>query len=227
MGIVLSEEKREMRGNLRFPSLALLLMATTAFEATGAVVTFQASYEFSGGTAPTGAPPWLTASFDDHGATGSVTMTLTATNLTGNEFVSGWYLNLSPALNPGDLVFSSPTKIGSFTDPTVGLGADLFKADGDGSYDILLSFLTSDGLSSRFSAGDSVSYVITGISSLTASSFDCLGVEESGAGYGPFPMAAHVQGIGPDSASGWVTVPEPACICLLLLGGLAAMRRRR
>ena len=226
-----------INAKLLFPIVALgfsCILAGVATEANAGLYTVQASIEFSGAAAPVGTPPWLTATFDDHSSSGLVTMTLAATNLTGSEFVSEWYLNLDPALDPTDLIFSAPTKTGVFTTPSISLHTDHFKADGDGKYDILLGFATSGGGSpspTRFDSADAVTYTITGISSLTASSFDFL--SQPAGGHGPFAMAAHVQGVGPDGAlSGWVapgggfTIPEPATIGFLALGGLTAMRRR-
>jgi len=204
----------------------VLGIATTEAGATS--VTFQASLEYAGGTPPVGSAPWLTATFDDGNSSGLVTMTLVATNLTGNEFVSVWDFNLDPNLEPTDLIFSAPAKVGSFADPKISLGENEFKADGDGHFDILVGFVTSDGLPDRFSAGDSVSYTITGIQDLTANSFNFMSAPD-GAGTGLYPTAAHVQatGGGGDSTSGWVSVPEPVSLSLLGMGGLVAMLRRR
>lgn len=200
----------------------VLVLGTQMAGAT--IITFQASVEFSNGTAPVGAPPWLTATFNDSGGSGSVVMTLTATNLTGNEYVSNWDFNIAPSLDVGSLVFSGPTKVGSFTDPTISEGEDQFKADGGGTFDIKVHFATSDGSNTLFGAGDAVSYTITGIPTLTANSFNFLSSPSGSKGL--FPMAANVLGIGADNCSGWVSTPEPATVVLLAIAGLMALRRR-
>ena len=209
----------------RVTSLVLVLQVVLAAGAEGAIVTFQLGKEFSGATPPAGSAPWLTATFDDGGSAGSVTLMLTATNLTGDEDVEEWYLNLDPALDSTELSFSLASKTGVFDDPTVSLGADQFKADGDGNYDILFAF-ASGPPSKRFTAGDSIQYTVTDIAGLTAGSFDFLSAPNGG--HGPFLVAAHVRSIGPDEDSGWVTAPEPASVGLLALGlgAVAALRRR-
>lgn len=194
--------------------------------ASASVLTYDLSVEFSGATPPAGATPWLRAVLDDGGSPGSVAMTLSTPNLVAKEFVSKWYFNLDPVLDPTSLIFSAPIKVGSFTDPTVNLGVNAFKADGDGKYDIKLAFATNDGFPTRFGVGDAATFMITGIPTLTASSFNFLSLPAGG--HGPFPTAAHVQGIGPCGAnSGWVTVPEPATMSLLGIGGALGLVRRR
>ncbi|MCK5113891.1 MAG: PEP-CTERM sorting domain-containing protein [Phycisphaerae bacterium] len=194
--------------------------------AHGTMLSFDLSIEFSGATPPVGATPWLKATFDDGGTPGSVNLKLTTPNLSGTEFVSVWSFNLDPTLNLGDLAFSAPTKTGAFTDPVISTGVDAFKANGDGYYDIKLAFAKGGGTSKRFGVGDAVEYTITGIPSLTSSSFDFL--SKPGGGHGPYTTAAHVQSIGSGGEdSGWVTVPEPATMSLVLLGGVGILLRRR
>jgi hypothetical protein len=185
--------------------------------------------EFSGATPPVGVSPWLTATFDDEGTPGTVKLTLTATNLTGSEFVSGAYFNLNTSYSAlTDFSISAPTKTGTFNDPTIDLGIDAFKADGDGLYDFRLNFAQGPP-SGRFGVGDSVEYTVTGIGAaagvLVADDFKFLSLPDGG--HGPFYVAAHIQGIGPaGSASGWITAPEPAS-WLLALGMIAIAGRRR
>lgn len=72
--------------------LWLLMLISTPAQA--AILTFPASIEFSGATPPSGPSPWVTVVFDDQGGSGSVLMSLTATNLTGVEFITSLQLNL-------------------------------------------------------------------------------------------------------------------------------------
>ncbi len=178
--------------------------------AQGSVISYGLSIEFSGGTPPAGSTPWITATFDDQNTPGTVQLKLETTNLVGTEFVRGWYFNFNPLLNLSDISFSAPVKTGTFSDPTINMSTNAYKADGDGKYDIRIDFATSGP--NRFGVGDSVEYTITGLGSaaaLVAADFDFMSQPDGG--HGPFPTAAHVQGIGPGgSNSGWATVPEPA-----------------
>jgi hypothetical protein len=207
---------------------AIFLLLSTQVVAD--TLTFDTSIEFSGGTPPSGAPPWMRAVFDDGGGSGSVMLTLSNLGLVDMEFVSEWDFNLDPALDPTALVFSAPTKVGMFMDPTISTGTDAFQANGDGKYDIQFAFSVSGmmGGALRFGAGESMELTISGIPSLTASSFDFLSAPMGG--HGPFPTAAHVQGIGPTGEdSGWVTVPEPSSLLLVTLYAICAfgaLRRR-
>ena len=195
--------------------------------AQAAVITFDLDQEFSGATPPAGSSPWLRSTFDDGGGSGSVTMTLTALNLTGSEFVTEWDFNLDPSLNLASLIFSAPAKTGTFADPIISTGVDAFQADGDGKYDIQFAFDNAPP-ANRFGVGDSVQYTISGIPTLTASSFNFLSAPAGGKG--PFQTAAHVQGIGAQgNDSGWVSpVPEPSMAAVsVLLAALAGPFRRR
>jgi len=193
--------------------------------------------EFSGATAPVGSSPWLTPKFDDENTAGTVVLTVETTNLSGSEFVSGLYLNVDPSIDPADLNFSSPTKTGTFSNPSILLSTDAYKADGDGKYDILLQFSTSSG--NEFGAGEEVEYTITGVGSaagLLATDFVFLSAPAGG--HGPFFAAAHVQSIGAGGDSGWIApepgldptsipVPEPTSITLLSLGLILVAGKRR
>ena len=101
------------------------------------VLSFDLDFEFSGATAPCGSTPWLNATFDDHGSSGVVDLTLTALNLVDDEFVSGWYFNMDPEQSwslPFTSFLLTDTNTGAV--PTISFGEDSFKADGDGYFDI-------------------------------------------------------------------------------------------
>lgn len=219
--------------------LALLTLAPVS----ATVISFPMSIEFSGATAPVGSAPWLTATFDDQNTPGSVILTLATTNLTGTEFVREFDFNLRTTYDPATaLVFSAPTKVGTFTSPTISTLINGFKADGDGKYDVKLGFATGGGASGRFGVGESVQYTITGAGpaagTLVAADFAFLSHPDGG--HGPFYVAAHIQSIGANGDdSGWIThepgfdpfgeIPEPNSLVLLALSlcGLAQRRSFR
>jgi len=190
----------------------------------GAAKVSAADYVYSftntfSGTSPSNSGPWMEVWFHDV-TPGTVSLTISNIGLSGTEFISGLYLNLNTNFAAPSLSFqylggngAAPTNILT--------GLNQFKADGDGKYDILFDFDTTS--SSRFEAGEYLTYQITGIASLNVSDFNYLSAPAGGAG--PFLAAAHVQSIGPNGDSGWMrpgsfdpithTVPEPTCATLL------------
>ncbi len=116
---------------------------------------------------------------------------------------------------------------------TISTGADLYKADGDGRYDIKLLFNNGGSAANRFTAGEYLAYDIGGIPDLAASDFAYLSTPAGGAG--PFYAAAHVQRIGAGSLSGWIapkeistiSIPEPAATVLLIFAVWPACRWSR
>ena len=202
--------------------LALVVLGLVGIT-SAALVSFDVSVIFEGPGVPANPAPWLNATFDDGGTTGTVDLTITALGLDGNnEKISGVYLNLDPLLDPTQLAFSSPAKTGSFDDPSIGLGADTHKADGDGYYDILIGF-DNDGPDMAFNGNESVQYEIT-LTGITANSFDFL--SSPGGGTGLYKVAVHLLSLGATDESAWATVPEPATMALLALGGLLIRRKK-
>lgn len=213
---------------------AVAMLAGGVLPLSASTVTYDFG-QLSGGTSPDGTPPWLQAVFTDNSQpANTVQLTLTAGNLTGNEFVSCWYFNLNPALDPTGLNISVSGSSGSVTGPTVQTGANAFKAGPDGKYDVLLGFSTAN--SGRFMAGDSITFTITDLSGLTADDFDQLSTAAGGAG--PYLSAAHVQSIGQDGDSAWInptstflnsndrsplSVPDGSTTAILLGASLLAM----
>jgi hypothetical protein len=204
------------------------------------------TYDFgqvSGGSTPGGAPPWVQAVFTDAGLpANTVQLTLSAGNLSSSSYVSCWYFNLDPTLDPTALNFSVAGSTGAFTGPTVATGANGFKAGPDGKYDIMFAFSSTGDDSTRFSSGDSLTYTITGISGLTADDFNWLST--SAGGSGAYYSAAHVPStdascpawINPSTttqilgnADDRVNVPDVSTTIALLgvsMAGLGALRRK-
>ena len=208
--------------------LAMTLVVPQA-RATGIV--FNLDTVFSGqSTPPAGPGPWTSASLLDI-SPGTVQLTVTNVGLSTGEFIRGLYLNLNPADNVSDLHFSLVSSHGSFSLPSISLGEDSFKADGDGLYDILLSFGTAHN--TTFTVDDSVTYQITGIANLESSDFAFMSSPAGGSG--PFYAAAHVQGTPPNNGQscwiepgvGPIPVPEPAAEALLALGAGLWLARKR
>lgn len=220
----------------------LALLLACALGAAGAranVVVFGLSLEFSGATAPTGTSPWLTATIDDSfGGTDTVRLTVSASNLVSSEFVSSFFLNLNPTLNASNLTFVTQTNPSAPGSVTISKGTNAFKADGDGDYDLLFSFPTSE--TQRFGSGESYVVDIT-LPGMNLFAQDFLFVDAGGS-KGEYYAAAHVQSIGEAGKSGWigapgatttfnsVVVPEPTTYAALLglaTLGVAWVRRRR
>jgi hypothetical protein len=221
-------------GLLARTACVALAMGCAAMPATAGSVPFDFNTEFSGGQAPAGPAPWIIVTFSDTSTPGMVQLTVTTGGLTGNEDISGLYLNINPSLIVADLAFTSLNSgSGKIAASSIQLGEDAFKADGDGKYDILLNYPTGSG-PGTFNHTVSSSYDITysGSGAFSAASFDFLSTPMGG--HGPFLAAAHVlntTGAG-SGGSGWVApvspVPLPAAVWLLIsgLGGLAGFVRR-
>ena len=208
-----------------------------------------------GGFNPGGTAPWLTATINDGGGTGSVTVTMSvSSSLPSGEFVSDVFFNVDPTINPANLSFSNSSgqAAASITHTT---GGNCCNADGGGLYDIDFGFETANN-SNRFTAGESSVYTITA-TGLTAGSF--LFASTVHGGNGTWGAAAHIQGIantsggqtcsvfigsqehggsGSGSSSGDcgqlppAEVPEPSVLLLLgvgliAVGGVARRLTRR
>ena len=197
----------------------LLAAASLALNASGAGIIYQFDNSFSGAV-PTGTAPWVTANIQN--TSGGVDLTISTAGLTSGEFLGSLYLNINPSYNVNNLTFSFLGGTAGVSTPTIQTGEDGFKADGDGKYDILFSFDTSNA--GVFGAGDTMSFFISGISGLNANDFVYLSTPAGG--NGPFDAAGHIQGIGANGDSAWVNpsqgaivvpVPEPGSYALLLL----------
>lgn len=207
-----------------FVAVAVLVAAGPAAAAT---ITFGLDVEFSGADAPEGTAPWATATFDDSfGGANTVRLTMSANNLVDSETVKDWLFNFDPNLNPNQITFTPVNNSASVPDNIL-TGTDLFKADGDGFYDILFDFPPPPGSQdARFEAGETVIYDLTYVAPISAFSFNFL--SEPDGGQGEYFSAAQIQQIGPDdTGSGWIGfVPEPST-GLLVAAGLAALAASR
>jgi len=213
-----------------------LLVGSSAFGA----IEWTLNYEFSEATQPEG---YLFAKLEN--VTGGVQLTLES-HLAGSEFVGtnpqaqgGWLFNVASAFANGNLNVSEVTRSGSFLWDTTAAhfqqtpGNNEYRADGDGLYDFRFIFSNSGGATDRFGGSDRLVVLLSSsVPGLDETDFQLLS-EDTG-GKGPFYVAAHVQSIGPNGESGWITVPEPSTViagALLLLPFAAStvrfMRKNR
>lgn len=212
---------------LKFCSAAAC--ALLAMNVSAATVTFQYTESF-GAVTPDGPSPYATATFDDAGSAGSVTLTMQVASTVGAADVTEMYYNLNPSIDPTALSF---TRVGG-TGPLevfVRTGRDQFRAGGDGFYDILFEMPPPPGsLDGRFNAGEDLVFSIE-FPGLTASDFNLFGAP--GGGLGPYLSVARFQSTGPDQNGSDLVgaVPVPAAVWLFgsgLIGlvGIAARRKR-
>jgi|SRR5215469_14003032 len=208
---------------------SLLALAASPVHAD-LIYNFDPANTFSG-TAPAGT---LTVQFHTV-STGQVLMTITSNLATGENLDPGEAidLNIVPALSGdlGSLNFALQSNTGFSQAASVQQGEDAFKADGDGFYDISVTYSPS---TKAFTTGQAQTYLVTG-TGITESSFDAL--SSPGGGSGPFFAAIHVQNTpSGGSGSAWVSsapdpsgaVPEPASLTIFGVGlGVFGLLRRR
>lgn len=205
----------------------------TAFGTGAEALTFSLDQEFSGGTAPTGDPPWLTATFTQNGAN-TVRLTMSGSGLIGAEAVDQWLFNLNPTLNADNLAFTHISGLSADSIATTADNTNSISADGGGYYDINFNFPAGNP-SDRLGAGDTSVYDIA-LAGLLESDFDFLAAVHGANGV--FYTASHVISIGENDGSGWIgdsdgdssaPIPEPSTVLLMGTGlfGLAVWRKRR
>jgi hypothetical protein len=184
------------------------------------------------GASPAKPGPWVSELFQDI-APGTISLTISNSGLSGTEYLQKLYLNLNPKLDPTKLRFNEVGATAGLTLPTIQTGINSFQADGDGKYDVVLSFSTAN--KGRFAANDYLTYRITGISGLTTSDFEGFLSTRSGCS-GPFLGGVQIVSIGACGASGWadackvtpvIPVPEPSGGLFFALGAGVWMGMRR
>src|SRR5437016_2950350 len=185
MDFMFMQGQRSTKAKLYIGLVVVGILFSPALRASSIIYDYD---EVLSGVPPTGAAPWLTAVFSDNGPS-TVQLTLTAPGLLGHEFVSQWFFNLIPALDPAKLIFTETASSGSLSLPTITAGAA-----SDATYNILLNFGYSGAGRTGFSGGDSLTYTITGIAGLMAEDF--LYGHTPIAGHEPFYTAAYVETTG-------------------------------
>lgn len=217
-------------------ALSLLSTVGTA-QATVFEIDFTTSGAFSGvaPASPGSGTVFATAVFDDHGGSGSVTLTMNVLSnlLPASAYVNDWFFNV------GSAPLSAINFANGVAALTVDNGSNAFKADGTGgNFDFAFHFTTSNP--GELGQGHTSAYTLIG-SGITANSFNSVSVSSPlNAGNGGYVSALHLQGytVNGTSQSVWVAgqpggrtieVPEPATLALIGFGlfGIAATRRRR
>jgi hypothetical protein len=218
---------------LNFKGNVAVLAALAVWAGTSASafadLTLNLTTTFSGSSPASSTQPWVQAVLHDNGD-GTVNLTISTPNLSASENIDGFYLNFNSSLDVTKLSFTGFTvNSGTVNTPTPSTGANGFKADGDGFYDIKLAF-TPGGTAGAFGAGESVTYTISS-SQGNISSLDFDFFSSPGGGAGTWAAAAHIQNTvgGVTSDSGWIgAVPEPSTVIagalLLLPFGASAVR---
>jgi len=201
--------------------LGCLLILALAARSAHASLSFDPARTFSG-TAPDGS---LTANFTD--VSGGVQLVITSYLAAGENLDPGkaLYFNFNPqkySILPS-LSFTLTGNTNFNQSASVLKGADSFKADGDGLYDI--NFTYTPG-TKAFGAGESQTYFITTRAGVISASDFTNYLSATGGGNGTWAAAVHVQNTpSGQGGSAWVgavnPVPVPAAVWLFGSGAAA------
>lgn len=183
-------------------------------------LTYRFNDPFTNDVVPSGSEPWLLLTLTEYNT--YTQMEITSSLKNGSEFISSIGLDLNPNFsNYNSLTFSKMGGVGSYDDPNITVGDNIFNAGGGERFDIKLEFQTSDSHNGngRFNNSDSILYKIGGANLNTFSSSSA-----------PV-MMAHVQGIGKCAdESTWLvptpSIPEPSALSISSIGVFLLLRRR-
>jgi hypothetical protein len=204
---------------------SLILLFATSIQAA----TLEFDYTVSFGTDPVGTYPAATAVFDDENTEGSVILTFTVGDI-GDADITQIYFNLDPTLDATLLTITELDTSATVVNDIL-LGNDLYQADGDGDFDILIDLSTVS--TETLSANETITFLIEG-TDLTADSFDFWSVNSPTSSYLSAIKVQSTDSVSnplPDTdGSDWVgVVPVPAAAWLFgsaLLGMVGVARRR-
>ncbi len=192
--------------------LAALILVATALPVRAIVPTCFLSFDYRfmplESAGPLGAP-WVVAIFE--GDNGAVNLTVVNTSPYGTNVVQKLWFNLNPVFNPTSLTFSFVGSSSGSDDWLIGTGANAYKADGDGMFDILFVH-TGD---QQFGPGDWFIYSISGIPVLTGWDFCYFSAPPPPSPepyYGPFKAVALFP------CFQYIAVPEPSSVILVCVG---------
>jgi hypothetical protein len=149
--------------------MALILAAASA-HATIASETFNLGV-LSAGSIPGGTPPWVTAVLSETVTPGTLNLTLTAPGLLASEYMSGFYMNYSPAAGSSSLAGLTFSVVGGSGVTMNGAAPFLHGSENlvpllgytpyFGKFDIGINFnLGAGGLANRFQNGDTITIAI-------------------------------------------------------------------
>ena len=212
----------------------LMALVATANIVSGATITYAVDNLMTG-TEPTSSSPYLTVTMvdiDNRATNPLATMDLIGitveSSLTNNEFFSKVYLDIESAYHVATFELAGIIENGTFDEPDVSIGSNIFSGGGSGQFDIALEFNTSNNDSGAFRFDHDDSYtIIVGYDGPESMTADNLGrVIPTTGDNDPFALA-HVQGIN-DIESGWVSsIPEPSTALLTAFGCLGLIMRRK